>query len=100
MNKYTVIDKFGTTYSIEADYVLATDDCQNVSFVNKTDDLEWNKIVAQFTRGNIIGFYDTDSAHMSEPHCCSTCKYEDTPAYDDPCRSCDDESCNRWEAKE
>ena len=99
MPKYTVIDKFGTTYSVEADYVLATDDCQNVSFINKTDDLEWNKVVAQFTRENIIGFYDSSCASKVEPHSCDGCKYEHLDCSQEPCHSCND-NCDKWEAKE
>ena len=66
MPKFTVIDKLGMSYSIEADYVIATtEDCGTVSFVNKSvDNYNMPKVVAQFNLDNITGFFNNNSGKV------------------------------------
>lgn len=62
MPKFTVIDKLGMSYLIEADYVITTtEDCGTVSFVNKSDNYFGNTVVAQFQLSNITGFFNNNS---------------------------------------
>lgn len=62
MSKFTVIDKLGMKYLIEADYVItATETCDTVSFVNKSvDNYNMPKVIAQFKLENIEGFINND----------------------------------------
>lgn len=68
MPKFTVIDKLGMSYSIDADYVITTtEDCGTVSFVNKSvDNYSMPKVVAQFKLDNITGFFNNDSGSIKE----------------------------------
>lgn len=67
MPKFTVIDKLGMSYSIEADYVITTtEDCGTVSFVNKSDNYFGNTVVAQFQLSNIAGFFNDNSGSIKE----------------------------------
>ena len=66
MPKFTVIDKLGMSYLIEADYVITTtEDCGTVSFVNKSvDNYNMPKVVAQFNLDNITGFFNNNSGKV------------------------------------
>lgn len=67
MPKFTVIDKSGVSYLIEADYVITTtEDCGTVSFVNKADNYFGNTVVAQFKLDNITGFFNDNSGSIKE----------------------------------
>ncbi len=67
MPKFTVIDKSGMSYSIEADYVLpATDQCDIVAFVNRNETFTGDRIVAQFQLPNIAGFFNNNSGSIKE----------------------------------
>lgn len=67
MPKFTVIDKSGMSYLIEADYVITTtEDCGTVSFVNKSDNYFGNTVVAQFKLDSITGFFNDDSGSIKE----------------------------------
>ena len=70
MAKFTVIDKLGKSYSIDADYVITTaENCSTVSFVNKsTDNCNMPRVIAQFKLDNITGFFNNNSGNIKESY--------------------------------
>ena len=97
MTRYFLTDKFGINYTIDAEWFVADKEDSTITF-EVSDAFGNSRKVAQFTKSNIIGFYECNYCHKDGEDKCLTCRYEPLSSDQEPCCSCDDD-CSKWETR-